>query len=899
MAEKITIAELDIDVNTLIKSTADVKKAIDQLKVAQTQLTKEGETASEQYVQNASDLKVLNQAYNANLKAISDSTNAKAEEANRTELLNLAIQAEATSIKEAREQNSLLNKLRNETNLTTEEGRQQLLALNAKLDENNEFIKDNADQYLKQKINIGNYSDSIKTAFQDLNVFNGGLGGFVERSKEAGGAGNLITSSLGGMAQGFLGVAKASLAFIATPIGALLALLVGAFALVQNALNRSEEATKKLKGAFSIFSGIINTVLKALEPLGEFLIDGIVMGLELAGAAAQKAGQLISDALSFLGFEDASKAVADFNEEVKNGIKSARDLANAEAELEKAQRRARLTQLQFQKDAEKLRQIRDDETKSTTERIKANEDLGKVLQQQLKEELAIANTALKVANLRIANEGKTKEALDAQLTALTEIADIEERITGQQSEQLVNRNSLIKEANDKAKELAEKRTEQAIRESKAQLDLFLSEQGIKAKSLEDSLKLAEQIAQKQIAINQKVFDASKKTEADKLALQTANNEARNTLLKSQADLVLANVDRELQIYKDANKSQLDGKKFLTQELAQEEINRLNRIAEEEAEAQTQRLVLGQITEAQYQDAIKAIDDKFYQDKSAVEEARRIAEAERKAIDLENERLSGDLAFQDEFQKRQNELELQRQQELDNAVKTGANIQLINKKFNTALVALDKQKEIAKIDNARNALNSIQGLVSQFFGDSKALNTALALADTFLSVQKAYLSQFLPVPTPDSPARGQIAGLKALGFGLANVAKIQGLKFEDGGAMLVGGNRHSAGGTKFVGSDGTRFEAEKGELIGVLNRSASRQFMAFNDAFGSKGQIGTNYAQSGGIIARNISTATSDFEAISSLTIEAIRNQPPPVVAVSEINQVANNVQVIENGATFG
>ena len=896
MAEKITIAELDIDVNTLIKSTADVKKAIDQLKVAQAQLTKEGETASEQYVQNASDLKVLNQAYNANLKAISDSTNAKAEEANRTELLNLAIQAEATSIKEAREQNSLLNKLRNETNLTTEEGRQQLLALNAKLDENNEFIKANADQYLKQKINIGNYSDSIKTAFQDLNVFNGGLGGFVERSKEAGGAGNLITSSLGGMAQGFLGVAKASLAFIATPIGALLALLVGAFALVQNALNRSEEATNKLKGAFSIFSGIINTVLKALEPLGEFLIDGIVMGLELAGAAAQKAGQLISDALSFLGFEDASKAVAGFNEEVKNGIKSARDLANAEAELEKAQRRARLTQLQFQKDAEKLRQIRDDETKSTSERIKANEDLGKVLQQQLKEELAIANTALKVANLRIANEGKTKEALDAQLKALTEIADIEERITGQQSEQLVNRNSLIKEANDKAKELAEKRIEQALRESKAQIDLFTAEQGFRAKTLQEQFEFEKQLSEKRIALLDQELKAGRKSQTE---AQAERLNIQNELLQKQAELTVDFARRELEEELKKSQSVIDANKFLSEQVLAEEQSRLNALAQQKRDFEAVRLQEGVISETEYNDAINKINEENAQKLLEAENLRKQAKAEQNRIDLENQRILDDALFEDEFARQTARLEQERALELANAEKTGASIELINKKFNSRLVALDKAKEIAKIDNARNALNAIQGLVSQFFGDSKALNTALALADTFLSVQKAYLSQFLPVPTPDSPARGQIAGLKALGFGLANVAKIQGLKFEDGGAMLVGGNRHSAGGTKFVGSDGTRFEAEKGELIGVLNRSASRQFMAFNDAFGSKGQIGTNYAQSGGIIARNISTATSDFEAISSLTIEAIRNQPPPVVAVSEINQVANNVQVIENGATFG
>ena len=123
-----------------------------------------------------------------------------------------------------------------------------------------------------------------------------------------------------------------------------------------------------------------------------------------------------------------------------------------------------------------------------------------------------------------------------------------------------------------------------------------------------------------------------------------------------------------------------------------------------------------------------------------------------------------------------------------------------------------------------------------------------------------------------------------------------MKFEHGGTMEVGGNRHSEGGTKFVGSDGTRFEAEKGELIGVLNRGASSQFMAFNNAFGSKGQIGTSYAQTGGIIARGMDGNNVELQAM--LTANAVSQMPSPIVSVEEISSVANRVAVIENGASF-
>lgn len=271
MADKIVIASLDIDVNALIKSTSEVKQVIDQVKKAQAELVKQGDTSSAQYVQNSADLKTLNQAYNANLKAISESTNAKAEEANRTQLLNIALQAEATSIKEARDQNALLNKLRNETNVTTEEGAKELALLNAKLDQNNDFIKENADAYLQQKINIGNYSDSIKDALSNLNPLNGGLSGFIERSQQAGGVGALLTTSLKAVSTGIIGVTRASLAFLATPIGAVIGaigLAIGALVTYlkqsQSGIDAVTAVTRPLQAVFSALLGVVGKIGKAI-----------------------------------------------------------------------------------------------------------------------------------------------------------------------------------------------------------------------------------------------------------------------------------------------------------------------------------------------------------------------------------------------------------------------------------------------------------------------------------------------------------------------------------------------------------------------------------------------------------------------------------------------------------
>jgi hypothetical protein len=47
---------------------------------------------------------------------------------------------------------------------------------------------------------------------QGINLFNGGIGGFVARAKKLG-AGNLLTTSLKGMTSGVYGMVKASLVF--------------------------------------------------------------------------------------------------------------------------------------------------------------------------------------------------------------------------------------------------------------------------------------------------------------------------------------------------------------------------------------------------------------------------------------------------------------------------------------------------------------------------------------------------------------------------------------------------------------------------------------------------------------------------------------------------------------
>lgn len=165
-------------------------------------------------------------------------------------------------------------------------------------------------------------------------------------------------------------------------------------------------------------------------------------------------------------FNNAVDSVKDFAktavDEYNKAAQASENLANAERSLVRnriALEKQQLTSLRL---AEEQRQIRDDESRSIEDRIKANQKLGEILDEQLKKELALAQQNLNYARLQAQASGNTIENIEAIGDAEIKLLEIQERITGQRSEQLVNENSLLKEKADLKKadeEAAEKKAQ--------------------------------------------------------------------------------------------------------------------------------------------------------------------------------------------------------------------------------------------------------------------------------------------------------------------------------------------------------------------------------------------------------------------------------------------------------
>jgi hypothetical protein len=123
---------------------------------------------------------------------------------------------------------------------------------------------------------------------------------------------------LGSMIQGIMGATKASLAFIATPIGAALAGIVATLALVSMWFTKTEEGGDLIAKTFSQISAAVNVVVDTLVRL----VDGFVKIMQ---------GDIIG------GIQGITGALTGMGDEMAREVKLAGDLADALDQLEEAE----------------------------------------------------------------------------------------------------------------------------------------------------------------------------------------------------------------------------------------------------------------------------------------------------------------------------------------------------------------------------------------------------------------------------------------------------------------------------------------------------------------------------------------------------------------------------------
>jgi hypothetical protein len=248
----------------------------------------------------------------------------------------------------------------------------------------------------------------------------------------------------------------------------------------------------------------ISDTANAIKETGKEAVESGKRIVTNIGKAAKEVGAVVEGSVEGISKISVSAAY----EQSKANIRLQNTAKLAEAE------QARLVE-QYDRQAEKLRQVRDEERNTVQDRIKANNDLSDVLNKQEKAMLAQADAQIAAARMTY-NLNKTIENQVALTNALANREGVLAQVEGLRSEQKANDLALSKEL---------------IELDKTKLDTAT-----------------------ELAINQKLFDAERvkdtlaKLEAEKMAIQ------------EQQRLELERLQKNIDANKEGTQSRLDAEK---------------------------------------------------------------------------------------------------------------------------------------------------------------------------------------------------------------------------------------------------------------------------------------------------------------------------------------------------
>lgn len=213
----------------------------------------------------------------------------------------------------------------------------------------------------------------------------------------------------------------------------------------------------------SIKANLIERFNSFLDTLG-YLASAVkkVFSGDFAGALddVKSAGKESLDVLTGVDdtFEKATETVTNaakgIVEYTKSTIAAAKENVNLQKTAEIGIAQNRIILEQKDREAEKLRQIRDDERNTIAERIAANEKLAEVLDEQERLMIANADAVIAAAQAQFDKNANDENQI-ALLEARAEKEGILAQVEGFRSEQLMNLNSLERESLDIAKEVTE------------------------------------------------------------------------------------------------------------------------------------------------------------------------------------------------------------------------------------------------------------------------------------------------------------------------------------------------------------------------------------------------------------------------------------------------------------
>lgn len=487
-------------------------------------------------------------------------------------------------------------------------------------------------------------------------------------------------------------------------------------------------------------------------------------------------------------------------------------------------------------------------------------------------------------------------AANQGLSTLKQMENIEVGILKQKYEQIKAQNELsYTSADDRRKEM----------EALAALQSKQAEYTEKQKEL---ISQASSLQNQETAKNSAAAAAAEQAKAQAAIKATEQAEKRKRELQQetikQMEIALTTLDlsiKERELNNDTNATKLANQKEL---------------ADKSLEIERYRLEQGLISQQEYankETALKLETMKLQQ--RAVEEQEAL-DKERRAMDEANRKEIEMSEITNQYDLRQAQLDAQYAQEIAAAERIGADTTLVQQKYEKAKEDLTKARVNAELTMSAGLAGQLSSLLGEESEAGKAFGVVQATINTYLGATKAL-------------AQGGILGIAqaaiVIAFGMKQVMSIAKQKDPDTkintsvkkyakGGQIVG-KSHAQGGVTFRGDNGQVFEAEGGENVYIMKRTASAEInalSALNEAHGgnSFGTSGLYKFADGGMVANiseanrmsrqidNIRLSNESINQLAGVVIEAVASMPNPIVSVQDINSEQYDVAVVQNLARY-
>ena len=200
--------------------------------------------------------------------------------------------------------------------------------------------------------------------------------------------------------------------------------------------------------------GKIASLTESLNETKQSLIDIKDEGLDAVKNIGDNIAEAITEvvAATKIIVKEGQKGLEAID--VKKAFETGGELTKLRNEVKLLEADQQALMLTYQTQAELQRQIRDDESLTIKERKEANDELGRILEEQLKVEQGLAQKKVDLAQVELDLNSTNIDLQVALKDAKTELIDINERIIGQESEQKTNAVALNKELLEGQNELS-------------------------------------------------------------------------------------------------------------------------------------------------------------------------------------------------------------------------------------------------------------------------------------------------------------------------------------------------------------------------------------------------------------------------------------------------------------